>query len=262
MTTLTYAATDAATMLRRNIRRMIRYPSLTLMVLGLPVLFLLMFVFVFGQTLGTGLGGPSGGRAAYATYVTPGILLMALAGAVQGTAIAVAMDMHEGIIARFRTMAISRSAVLTGHVVGSMIQSAIAVVVVLGLALLVGFRPHASALDWAAAAGLLALIAMGMAWLTVAMGLVSKSVETASNMPMPLTLLPFFGSGFVPPDTMPTGLAWFADHQPFTPLIETLRGLLLGTPLDRGLEALLWALALIVVGYLWARRLYARLQLG
>ena len=209
MSTLSYAVTDSATMLRRQLRHMLRYPSMTLMLAGLPIVLLLLFAYVFGGTLGAGLGGFSGGvsgdRAAYVNYVTPAILLITVASAAQGTAISVAMDMTEGIIARFRTMAIARSSVLTGHVLGSMIQSMLSVAVVIGIAAAIGFRPTASPAGWIAAIGVLAMISFALIWLSVALGLVSKSVETASNLPMPLMLLPFLGSGFVPTDSMPTG---------------------------------------------------------
>ena len=158
---------DSATMLRRNLLHMRRYPSLTLMLAGMPVTFLLLFVYVFGGTLGAGLGG-SGGRREYLAYVVPGILLMAVATGATGTAIAVAMDMTEGIIARFRTMAIARAAVLTGHVVGSMIQTLLATAVVIGVALLIGFRPSTGPLAWLAAIGVLALITFALTWLSVA----------------------------------------------------------------------------------------------
>ena len=134
MTTLSYAVADSATMLRRNLRHMQRYPSLTLMLVGLPIVFLLMFVYVFGGTLGAGLGRVSGGRAAYLSYVAPGIILLTIAAAAQATAISVAMDMTTGIIARFRTMAIARASVLTGHVLGSMIQTLLGMAVVIGVA--------------------------------------------------------------------------------------------------------------------------------
>ena len=143
MSTLSYAVTDSATMLRRSLRHMLRYPSMTLLLVGMPVVFLLLFVYVFGGTLGAGLGGVAGGRADYVDYVTPGILLITVAAAAQGTAISVAMDMTEGIIARFRTMAIARASVLTGHVLGSLIQTMLSMAVVIGVALLVGFRPTA-----------------------------------------------------------------------------------------------------------------------
>jgi ABC-2 type transport system permease protein len=267
-----YSFQDSATMLRRNLLHLRRYPSLTVMVLGLPIVFLLLFVYVFGGTLGSGLHGaglpgaglhgaglPAAitGRAAYANYVAPAIILLTAAAVAQGTAISVASDMTEGIIARFRTMAISPSSVLTGHVLGSMIQAVLSMAVVTGVAIGVGFRPTATPLEWLAAAGLLVLVALAFTWLTVALGLAAKSVETASNSPMFLLLLPFLGSGFVPTGSMPAGLRWFAQYQPFTPVTETLRGLLLGTGI--GAQAWLataWCVALAVVGYLWAKHLY------
>jgi ABC-2 type transport system permease protein len=259
MSTLSYAVADSATMLRRSLRHMLRYASMTLQLVGMPIVFLLLFVYVFGGTLGAGLGAPSGGRAAYAEYVTPGILLMAVAASAQGTAISVAMDMTEGIIARFRTMAIFRPAVLTGHVLGSMIQTMLSLAIVTAVALLIGLRPSASPVEWVAATGVLGLITLALTWLSVALGMVTKSVEAASNLPMPLVFLPFLGSGFVPTDSMPTGLRWFAEYQPFTPVIETLRGLLLGTAIgSSAIIAIAWCAGITLVGYLWAKKLYNR----
>jgi ABC-2 type transport system permease protein len=238
---------------------MLRYPVLTLMVAGIPVVILLMFVYVFGDTMGAGLVGVSGGRAEYVNYLAPGILLLAIAGSAQGTAISVAIDMQEGIIARFRTMAIARVSVLTGHVVGNVIQTMLGLGLVIGIALLVGFRPTAGLVEWIAVAGLLVLIAVALTWLSVALGLAAKSVESASNTPMFLMLLPFLGSGFVPTDGMPVGLRWFAEYQPFTPFIETLRGLLLGTPIgSSAVVAVAWFVAITLAGYLWAKKLYNR----
>ncbi len=154
---------------------------------------------------------------------------MTLAAAAQGTAITVAMDMTQGIVARFRTMSIARGAVLTGHVVGSMLQALFAVVVVVAVAMLLGYRPAGPLPDLIAALGVLMLIAFAFVWLSVALGLVARTVESASNLPMPLTLLPFLSSGFVPTDAMPGWLAAFATHQPFTPMTETVRGLLTGS---------------------------------
>jgi ABC-2 type transport system permease protein len=265
MTTLSLAVTDSATMYRRSLRRIVRYPSMTLLIVALPIVFLLLFVYVFGATLGNGLGVASGagvgadGRAAYVNYVVPGILLMTIAGTAQGTAISVAMDMTAGIIARFRTMAIARASVLTGHVLGSLSQSMVSLVVVVGVSVAVGFRPNAGVLGWLGAAGLLALATLALSWLSVALGLVSKSVETASNLPMVLTLLPFLGSGFVPTASMPAGLRWFAQYQPFTPVIETVRGLLLGTPIGHNaVLAVAWCLVIGVASYVWAKRLFVR----
>jgi ABC-2 type transport system permease protein len=259
MTTLTYAVTDSATMLRRNLRHMQRYPSLTVMLMGMPIVFLLLFVYVLGGTMGAGLDGAGGGRADYLAYVVPGILIITIASAAQGTAISVAMDMTEGIIDRFRTMAISRAAVLTGHVVGAVIQTAIGLGVVLGVALAIGFRPTASPVHWLAALAMMGLIALALTWFTVALGLGAKSVETASNSPMPLMLLPFFGSGFVPSKTLPVGLRWFAAHQPFTPMIETVRGLLMGTPIGHSaVIAIVWCAVIGGYGYLRSRHFYDR----
>ncbi|MFU8850097.1 ABC transporter permease [Micromonospora sp. SL1-18] len=252
---------DSATMLRRNLKRMLRYPSMTVMLVGMPVVFLLLFVYVFGGTLGAGLGGPapSGGRAEYANYVAPAIILMTVAATVQGTAISIAMDMTEGIITRFRTMHIARVSVLTGHVLGSVIQAVFSLAIVIGVALLVGFRPTAGLGAWLATAGFLVAVAFALVWLSVALGQVSKTVETASNLPMPLVLLPFLSSGFVPTDSMPAGVRWFAEHQPFTPIIETLRGLLMDKPIgNNGWIALAWCAVIALGGYLWSKRLFNR----
>jgi ABC-2 type transport system permease protein len=259
MTTLPHPVADSATMLRRNLTRALRYPGLTVIVAAMPIVFLLLFVYVFGGTLGAGLGAPTGGRAEYLAYVVPGILVLAMTGGAQGTAIGIAMDMTEGIIARFRTMSIARAAVLTGHVVGAVLQTLTGLVLVVGVALLVGFRPDSTPLEWVAVIGVLAMTSFALSWLSVAMGLATKTVEAASNLPMPLMLLPFFGSGFVPVESMPAGLRWFAEHQPFTPIIETLRGLLTGTAIgSSGLSATAWCAAIALVGYLWARRNYER----
>jgi ABC-2 type transport system permease protein len=259
MSTLTRAVADSATMSRRSLRHIVRYPSLTLMLIGMPLLFLLLFVYVFGGTLGAGLGHASGGRSEYVNYLAPGIISMTVAAAAQGTAISVAMDMTEGIIARFRTMAISRASVLTGHVVGSLVQTLIGLVIVIGVALAIGFRPTAGPLEWIAATGLVALFTLALVWLSVALGMAAKSVETASNTPMFLTILPFLGSGFVPTDSMPTGMRWFADYQPFTAIIESLRGLLMGTPIGSHLVvAVLWSVVVGLLGYVWAKTLFNR----
>lgn len=252
---------DSATMLRRNLKHVLRYPSMTLTLVGMPVIFLLLFVYVFGGTLGAGLGGVSSGRAEYVNYVAPAVILLTVAATVQGTAISVAMDMTEGVVARFRTMNIARVSVLTGHVLGSLIQTAFALVIVIGVALLVGFRPTAGPGGWLAAAGLLVAVTFALVWLAVALGQVSDSVETASNLPMPLVLLPFLGSGFVPADSMPAGLRWFAEHQPFTPIIETLRGLLMDEPVGHNAWiALGWCAIIALGGYLWSRKLFNREQ--
>jgi ABC-2 type transport system permease protein len=265
MTTLTYTVTDSTILLRRNLRRLQRYPSLTLILVGMPIVFLLLFVYVFGGQLSHGLTGGLGGghvgRDGYLNYVTPGILLVTVAAAVQGTAIVVAMDMTGGIIDRFRTMSIGRAAVLGGHVLASMIQTLLSLAVVLGVAIALGFRPTADPLDWLAAIGLLALFAFALIWLAAALGLAAKSVETASNTPMFLTMLPFLSSSFVPVATMPLILRQFAEYQPFTPVTETLRGLLTGTHIGtNAIGAVAWSVGIAAASYLWAVSLYRSRQ--
>lgn len=254
---------DSATMLRRNLRHMLRYPSMTVTLVGMPIVFLLLFVYVFGGTLGAGLGGlpagVTGGRGEYVNYVVPAIILMTVTATIQGTSISVAMDMTEGIIARFRTMHIARVSVLTGHVLGSVVQAVISLAFVIGVALLVGFRPTAGVVEWLATAGFLVVLTFALVWLAVALGLVSKTVEAASNVGMPLVLLPFLSSGFVPTESMPAGLRWFAEHQPFTPVVETLRGLLMGTPIGNDAWfALGWCAVIALGGYLWSKKLFNR----
>ena len=251
---------DSATMLRRNLKHQLRYPSLTLMLIGLPIVFLLLFVYVFGGQLGSSLGAHgAGGRSAYLTYVVPGILIITVASAALGTAISVATDMTGGIIDRFRTMAISRGAVLTGHVIGSLLQTLAVLVIVLGVSVAIGFRSHANALEWLAAAGVLAMFAFALIWLSAALGMAAKSVETASNTPMFLTLLPFLSSGFVPTTSMPAGLRQFAQYEPFTPVTQTVRGLITGGPIAaHAIPAVVWCAAIALASYLWAVRLYNR----
>ncbi|WP_018654289.1 ABC transporter permease [Actinomadura flavalba] len=259
MTTPTLALRDSSTMVRRQLKRLVRYPSMTIQLIVTPVVLLLLFVYVLGGTLGTGLGGGTGGRSAYVNYVVPGILLLAVVTAATGTAVMVATDMTEGIIARFRTMRISRGSVLTGHVVGSVVQQLLGMAALFGIAFAIGFRPNATAVEWLAAVGLLTLFAVAITWLAVALGLRSPTPESASNAPMPLILLPFLGSGFVPTDSMPTALRWFADYQPFTPIMETLRGLLLGTPIANSATlALTWCTAITALSYLWAKKTFTK----
>jgi len=252
---------DSLTMLRRSLRRMRRYPSLTFFIAIIPIVFLLLFTFVLGGAMGAGLGAsaPSGGRDAYLAYVMPGILVLTVAGAGTGTAISVSMDMTNGIIARFRTMAIARSSVLTGHVLGTVIQVMLASLLVLVVAVVIGFRPTTAPLAWLAAAGVLVLASVAVAWLSVAMGLVTDSVETASNLPQVLLLVMFLSSALVPVETLPEPLRTIAQINPFTAIVETIRGLLYGTAIGSyAALAVAWCVAFIVLGYLWATRLYGR----
>ena len=257
---------DSLTMLNRNLTHVIRYPGLSVFTIVGPVVFLLLSVFVFGGTLGAGLpggaiagAGAAGGREAYLEYVMPGILLVTIAGTAGGASIMVAMDMTQGITARFRTMSISRASVLAGHVLGNTIQGIIAVALVLGVGLLAGFRPTATPLEWLALVGVVVLVSFAVSWIGVAMGMQSKTVETASNLPLILTILPLLGSGFVPTGSMPEWLQGFAQYQPFTPFIETIRGLLLGTPLGwTPLIAVAWGVAITIIGYVWSMAIYER----
>ncbi|HYI32032.1 MAG TPA: ABC transporter permease [Glaciibacter sp.] len=256
-----HVVADSVTMLRRNLLHIVRYPGLSVFTILGPVVFLLLFVFVFGGTLGAGLPGvaPAGGREAYLAYVMPGILLITIAGTGSGVATTVSMDMIEGITARFRTMAISRAAVLAGHVLGNTIQAIIAVALVLVVGLLVGFRSTAGPIEWIAVLGLIAFISFAISWLGVAMGMQAKSVETASNLPILLVILPMLGSGFVPTESMPEWLQWFAEYQPFTAFIETVRGLLLGTPLGwYPALAIAWCVVITIAGYAWSMAIYER----
>ncbi|MET4922515.1 ABC transporter permease [Streptomyces sp. PSRA5] len=262
MSTATYAVRDSATMLRRNLRHMARYPSMTVILVGQPLLFLLLFVYVFGATMGASLpgtpaGAPAGDRADYLTYITPGILMMTVASVSIGTAVLVATDMKNGIIDRFRTMPIAKASVLTGHVLGAVIQTALALAALLGAAFLMGLQTAASATQWLGLTGLLTLLSLAMTWFTVALGLAGPDPETASNLPMIFVLLPFVGSGFVPVESMPAGLRPFAEHQPFTPLMDTCRGLLAGAPAGPDvLRAVGWCVLIGLTGYLWSRHLY------
>ncbi|MEV6673797.1 ABC transporter permease [Streptomyces sp. NPDC051162] len=261
MTTMSYAVSDSMTMLRRNLKHAQRYPAMTVSVVVMPVVMLLLFTYVFGGALGNGIGGTATGGTAYIDYVAPGIILMAATSGALATAVGVSVDMTEGIVNRFRTMAISRASFLTGHVVGSVIQTLVSIAAVIGVALLMGFRPGAGPAEWAAAVGLLTLLTFALTWLAAAIGLVARNPETASNIPLPFQFLPFVGSAIVPPESMPTGLRWFAEYQPYTPVIETLRGLLMGTSIgSSGIAAVAWCLGLTAAGYWWARSAFRRVK--
>ena len=259
MSSLSLAVRDSSTMLRRNLLHARRYPSLTLNLLLTPIMLLLLFVYIFGDTMSSGIGGGPD-RSAYIAYVVPGLLLMTIGSTVVGTAVSVSNDMTEGIIARFRTMAIHRPSVLVGHVVGSVLQSIMSVVLVGAVAVAIGFRStDATALEWLAAFGLLVLFAMALTWIAVGMGLISPNAEAASNNAMPLILLPLISSAFIPVDSMPGWFQPIAEYQPFTPAIETLRGLLLGSEIGHnGWLAVVWCLGLAVLGYFWSASKFNR----
>ncbi|CAL9344410.1 Daunorubicin_doxorubicin resistance ABC transporter permease protein DrrB [Streptomyces sp. enrichment culture] len=260
MSSLSLAVRDSSTMLRRNLLHVRRYPSLTLNLLLTPIVLLLLFVYVFGEVMSAGIGGGGADRSAYLAYLVPGLLLMTIGSATIGTAVSVSMDMSEGIIARFRTMAIHRGSVLVGRVVGSVLQSVAGVVLVGAVAVAIGFRAEgATALEWLAAFGLLVLVALALTWIAVGMGMVSPNAEAASNNALPLIVLPLVSSAFVPVEAMPGWFRPIAEYQPFTPAIETLRGLLLGTGIGHnGPLAVAWCLGLTALGYLWSKSLFNR----
>ncbi|TMQ90696.1 ABC transporter permease [Actinomadura soli] len=257
MSTFSHAAADSATMLRRNLRHALRYPSLSVGMMMMPILIMLLFAGVFGNALGEGVGGPAEGD--YIGYVAPGIILMAIASGCMTTSVSVSLDMTEGIVDRFRTMAIARVSLLTGHVAGSMIQTLISTAVVIGVAVALGFRTHGGVLDWLAAIGLLVLLTFALTWVAVALGLLAKNPEGASNSPLIIQFLPFLGSAIVPPESMPGGVRWFAEYQPFTPIIETVRGLLVTSPDGRDAAiSLAWCAGLAIGGYAYSKFLFNR----
>ncbi|MEU1852735.1 ABC transporter permease [Streptomyces sp. NPDC019990] len=260
MSSPTLALRDCATMLRRNLLHARRYPSLTLNLLLTPVMLLLLFVYIFGDTMSAGIGDGGADRSEYIAYLVPGILLMTIGSTTIGTAVSVTTDMTEGIIARFRTMAIHRGSVLVGHVVGSVLKCVMSVLLVAAVGLAIGFRStNATALEWIAALGLLTLFSLALTWIAVGMGLSSPNAEAASNNAMPLIFLPLISSTFVPVHAMPGWFQPIAEYQPFTPAIETLRGLLLGTGIGHnGWLAVAWCLGLAVLGYFWSKSLFDR----
>jgi ABC-2 type transport system permease protein len=187
-------------------------------------------------------------------------MLLGAAGVAQGTAIGVSMDVTGGIFARFRTMAIAPVSILGGHVIAATLQTLLTMGVTLGVAVLLGFRPGAGPLDWIGLFGVLVLVSLALTWLTVALGIGAKTIESASNSPMVFMLLPFLSSGFVPVETMPTAVRWFAEYQPFTPITDVVRGLLDGAAPGASTVALAvgWCAVLGLVGYVWARAGYRR----
>lgn len=254
MTALTIAFQDATTMLGRELKHTLRFPLLLVSTILVPVVMLLLFDYILGGTIGQGLGNAAHGEP-YIDFLVPGIVLLTVAASCGPTAINVRIDMAGGIIDRIRAMAVTRGALLAGHVGGSVVRTLVATAVVIGLALLIGFRPKASVGDWFAVAGIVAAFAFALAWLSAALGLVAKSVAGANGSTLPIAfLLPFLSSTFVPADSMPIGVRWFAANQPFTAVVESMRALLTGTPVgSTAYLALAWCAAIALAGYLWAQ---------
>jgi ABC-2 type transport system permease protein len=254
MTTLTFAVRDSATMTRRSLRHVLRYPVTLVVSVGVPVLLLLLIIGVFGA-LKTSLGA----HASYINYVMPGIIVMTAGYGSSITAQTVNRDSTEGIIGRFRTMAISQASVLHGYVVSALARTLVSAALVIGVAIGLGFRPTADAGRWLAAAGVTVLLVLALTWLAVPFGLAAKTAEGLTGFILIVQLLPFISSAFVPPGQMSGSVRWFAAHEPFTPVIDTLRGLLTGTPSGGTvLAAVVWCAGLGLAGYLWARALSRR----
>lgn len=255
MSAFAYAVSDSATMLRRDLLHSVRYKAMTVSSLVTPIIMLLLFGYVLGGALGAGFGG----RSAYIDFVVPGIILMTVGFNCSTAAVIVCTDVTEGIISRFRTMAIGRGSVLSGYVLGNVFRTLICIGLLLGVAVLMGFRPTAGLGEWIAAVGVMAMLTFALTWLSVAFGLLAKSPGEANGYTLFFQLLAFFGNAFVPPDSMPAGLRWFAEYQPFSPIIATLRGLLLGTPIGNdAIFAVAWCAGITLVGYLSARGLFNR----
>jgi ABC-2 type transport system permease protein len=259
LTAVTIAAQDSATMLGRELKHSLRFPLLLLSPVLVAVVMLLLFVYILGGPIGHGLGDATRG-APYVDFLVPGILMMTVAASCGPAAINVRTDMAGGFVDRIRAMAVARGALLAGHVGGSVLRTLVATTVVIVVALLVGFRPRASVADWFAVVGIVAAFAFALAWLSAALGLNAKSVAGANGSTLPFQfLLPFLSSTFVPAESMPAGVRWFAAHQPFTPVVDSLRALLTGTPAgDSVLLALAWCTVIALVAYLWAQASYRR----
>ena len=236
---------NSMTMLRRNFKHTVRNPVAVFNAVLFPIVLMLMFVYVIGGAFDVGVK--------YIDYATPGMIVLAICYGLSATALAVNSDMTKGIINRFKVMDISRSAVLSGHVVATMLRSLVAIAAIIGVAFALGFRSPASFLEWLGAIGLIVLVSFAATWLTVALGLAAKTPESAGMATVPLILLPFLSSAIVPVATMGAGVRQFAEYQPFTPIIETLRGLLAGTPsAGDAIAAVAWCAGIALVGYLWA----------
>lgn len=251
--TMVTAAHDASAMVGRELRHLRRYPLFLVASIALPVLMFVLFVYVFGTYVGAGLTG-SGSRSSYVDFLTPGILVMTVAAGALPSAVSVSTDMSEGIIDRFRTMPVARSAVLTGHVVGGIVRTLLSAMLVTVVALLMGFRPTGNPLAWTGAAGIVLAFALALTWVAVAIGLAAKTPTGANSAAQIIsTVLPFVSSAFVPTDAMAIGVRWFAELQPFTPVVDSVRALLTGTPVGNSvIFALTWCVAIAVTGYTWA----------
>jgi ABC-2 type transport system permease protein len=251
MSTTSASLIDSRIMLRRNLKHILRNPVTIFNGALMPVVVMLLLVYVFGNTFSVG--------EHYIEYATPGLIVLAITYGLSGTAVSVNTDMTRGIINRFKVMNVSRGAVLTGHVVATMLSSSLAIAVIIGMAFALGFRSPATPLDWLGAIGVSLAAAFAATWITVALGMAAKAPESAGLAVVPLILLPFVSSAIVPAAKMGQGVRQFAQYQPFTPIIESLRGLLAGHPSGGYAAAALgWCVGIALVGYLWSRATFSK----
>ncbi|EZH64854.1 multidrug ABC transporter permease [Bacillaceae bacterium JMAK1] len=248
---LYWAAMDGWTMTRRSIKHIVREKESLLMAIGLPVAIMLMFVAVFGGAIQTGTD--------YVNYVVPGVIITCAGFGSSIIAVSVTQDMVGGLFERLRSMPLLPSSLMIGHVIGGFIRNAIATTVVILVALLIGFQPEAGVVEWLGVLGILSLFMLSLNWLFVVFGLLVKNVETANAITFPMLFLPYVSSAFVPTETMPSWLHTFAENQPMTPLIETLRGLLLGTPIGTNLWlSIAWFGGLLIISFVVATILFKK----
>jgi ABC-2 type transport system permease protein len=251
-TTKNYFFSDAGVMLGRSMRHIFRSMDTIITVTITPIAMMLLFVYVFGGAIQTGTDN-------YVNYLLPGILLMAIASGIAYTSYRLFMDVQSGIFERFHSMPIARSTPLWGHVLTSLVSNAISVVVIILVALLMGFRSSAGVLSWLAVAGILALFTLALTWVAAIAGLSAKSVDGAGAFAYPLIFLPFISSAFVPTETMPPVVRAFAENQPVTSIVESIRALLSGQPVGNDIwVALAWCLGIMIIAYLFAMRTYNR----
>ena len=254
--TLAYALKDSRVMIGRNVRRSLRDPEAFFTALMLPVILMLLFVYVFGGAMKT--------SGKYVDYVVPGLIVLCAGVGAGTTAVAVASDMTNGIIDRFRAMPIAGSSVLIGHVVASLARNLVATILVIAVGLVVGWRPTGSAPDWVGAAAMIVLLILALSWLAATVGLLARTPEAASSFSMVLMFLPYVSTAFVPEQTLPSVLHAFAEQQPFTPIIETMRGLWMGhtstgaSPAHEAVIAIAWCICLLALSSAVASRLFQR----
>jgi ABC-2 type transport system permease protein len=247
-----YFLTETSALTARTLRHVTRSVDTIITTAIMPIAIMLLFVYVLGGAIDT--GAPS-----YLTYLLPGVLLITIASGVSYTAFRLFTDVESGIFERFRSMPIARSGLLWAHVLTSLTANLVSLVIVVGIALLMGFRTGAGILAWLAIASILTLFTLALTWLAIVPGLTATSVEGASAFSYPLILLPFISSAFVPTDTMPGPLRWFAEHQPVTPIVDTIRDLLTQQPVGPGIwTALAWCVGLLAAAYVLARLTYRR----